>query len=453
MKFDRQPFARKSLQGMRAVALIACLLGGAVSGYAASNAPDLDGDGVPNIVDPDIDNDGIPNALDKNVDGGIAKSGPYKGKYIGDHQNNDNPGEKDIDADNQADDSLAEKDLDADGKMDDDSTELDIDGDGRADDSLAEKDIDGDGQNEDKLTEDDIDGDGLDDDDPTEMDIDGDTLTNGTTVEVDTDGDGVLDSDPAEMDDDGDGRDDGDDDDDDNDGVSDGRDDDHHDEDGESESEQSLTRLAGPSNSQAHLELRTKPSGRIRFEIELENVASGEYRLFVAGIERGMIQISGDEGRFVYETVPDDQGEMLLDFDIYGQPVIIKMSGVDYFSGTAPLAGNGGGETANADLERTSNAPSGSEGEIKLTVATNGDVTVVIQVEDLAIGTYDCKVAGVAVGTIEVTQNGTNGTRGTLKFATVPTGDQLPLTFEISGQSVTIEQNNIIYLSGNGPTP
>ena len=452
MKFYRQTLTRKTLQGVRAVALVSFLLGAANSLHAASNAPDLDGDGIPNIVDPDIDNDGIPNALDKNVDGGIAKSGPYKGKYIGDHQNNDNPGEKDIDADNQADDSLAEKDLDADGKMDDDSTELDIDGDGRADDSLAEKDIDGDGKNEDKLTEDDIDGDGLDDDDATEMDIDGDTLTNGTTVEVDTDGDGVLDNDPTEMDDDGDGRDDGDDDDDDNDGVSDGHDGDHRDEDGESESELSLTRLTGPSNSQANLEVRTKPSGRIRFEIELEGVTSGDYQLFVAGIERGLVHISGNEGHLAYETVPDDEGELVLDFEIYGQAVVIKKSGVDYFSGTVSAAGNGGG-TAEAELDRTTNAPSGSEGKVTMTVATNGDVSVVIEAEDLALGTYTCKVAGSSVGTIEVTQNSGNGTRGRIKFATNPTGDQLPLTFEISGQPVTVEQNSTIYLSGTGPTP
>ena len=47
----------------------------AFAGEVRGGAPDLDGDGIPNIVDPDIDGDGIPNALDKNVDGGIARSG------------------------------------------------------------------------------------------------------------------------------------------------------------------------------------------------------------------------------------------------------------------------------------------------------------------------------------------------------------------------------------------
>lgn len=82
--------------------------------------PDLDGDGVPNVVDPDIDNDGIPNALDRNIDGGIPKSGPHKGRYIGDHLDNDNPAEKDIDDDGLADDSLGEEDIDGDGLDDDD---------------------------------------------------------------------------------------------------------------------------------------------------------------------------------------------------------------------------------------------------------------------------------------------------------------------------------------------
>ena len=85
---------------------------------AANNAPDLDGDGIPNIVDPDVDGDGIPNGLDDNVDGGIAVSGPYAGQYVGDHLRNDNPAELDIDGDGLADDSLGETDIDGDSMQD-----------------------------------------------------------------------------------------------------------------------------------------------------------------------------------------------------------------------------------------------------------------------------------------------------------------------------------------------
>jgi hypothetical protein len=37
-----------------------------LSGRAVIWSPDdIDGDGIPNIVDPDVDNDGIPNGLDR----------------------------------------------------------------------------------------------------------------------------------------------------------------------------------------------------------------------------------------------------------------------------------------------------------------------------------------------------------------------------------------------------
>src|SRR5436190_11825070 len=103
--------------------------GGQSSGNSGnSRGRDLDGDGIPNISDPDIDNDGIPNGLDPNVDGGIAVSGKFKGKYIGDRLPNGHPGEKDIDDDGLPNDSAAELDIDGDGIPN--ATDDDIDGDG-----------------------------------------------------------------------------------------------------------------------------------------------------------------------------------------------------------------------------------------------------------------------------------------------------------------------------------
>src|SRR5678810_231281 len=118
-----------------AVALLLSALPNASAAYWNRNrgghSDDIDGDGILNFVDPDIDNDGIPNALDDNVDGGIAKSGPFRGRWVGDHKRNDDPSEKDIDGDGLNDDSLAEKDIDGDGLNDDSALEDDIDGDRR----------------------------------------------------------------------------------------------------------------------------------------------------------------------------------------------------------------------------------------------------------------------------------------------------------------------------------
>lgn len=106
-----------------------------------SRGRDLDGDGIPNSVDPDIDNDGIPNGEDRNIDGGIARSGPYRGRYIGDRLPNNHPAEQDMDDDGLPDNSPAEHDIDGDGIPN--SLDDDIDGDGIP--NAIDTDDDGDG--------------------------------------------------------------------------------------------------------------------------------------------------------------------------------------------------------------------------------------------------------------------------------------------------------------------
>jgi hypothetical protein len=327
-------------------------------------APDLDGDGIPNIVDPDVDNDGLPNSIDPNVDGGIAKSGPFAGKHIGDHLENDNPAEIDIDGDELRDDSLGELDIDGDSDWDNDLAETDIDGDGRSDDSPTELDIDGDGRKDDDDSEDDIDGDGLDDDDDAEDDIDGDGIDHDTDDDIDgddrlnssesendTDGDGLTDDDPEEQNDDGDSLDDRDDSDDDNDGHSDEDDPDHHPEDDEMEVEVYLSAgPAAPSGSRVKVTIQKMAFGEIEFEIDAENLPAGDYELVIDGVSRGILPLESDDqktkGEVEYETYPEDSDERLLDFDVIGLPIEIVRDGVVYFSGTVPTppaAESGGG--------------------------------------------------------------------------------------------------------------
>jgi hypothetical protein len=183
-------------------------------GLAVSTAPslkaqtavnDLDRDGISNISDTDVDNDGILNGSDSNIDGGVAKSGPLKGQYIGDRIANDNTAELDMDADGLLDNAANETDIDADALADNAAMELDIDADGRADTAANETDIDGDGITDISVNETDIDGDGLADDEMTETDIDGDSVLDNAVAEQDIDGDGLLDEAKTESDMDGDG--------------------------------------------------------------------------------------------------------------------------------------------------------------------------------------------------------------------------------------------------------
>ncbi len=165
--------------------------------YAQAAPADLDRDGIPNIFDRDVDNDGILNAADRNIDGGTARSGPLRGRYIGDNLPNNSPQELDMDADGLADNAPNETDIDGDGLLDGERSETDIDGDGLPDNSAAETDIDGDGLLDNAANETDIDGDGLADGVSGEVDIDGDASANG--LDGDVDGDGVANSTDPDM--------------------------------------------------------------------------------------------------------------------------------------------------------------------------------------------------------------------------------------------------------------
>ncbi len=419
---------------------------------SAPSAPDLDGDGIPNIVDPDIDNDGIPNALDDNVDGGVAKSGPFAGKYIGDHLNNDNPAEKDIDGDSLADDSLAEHDIDGDGKTNDDSIELDIDGDGRADDAASEKDIDGDGRNDDDLNEDDIDGDGYDNDDPTEMDIDGDGRHNGEVDEIDTDGDGV--NDDMDDDSDGDGVSNADDDDDNNDGVEDD-DDGSPDRPGEQKLTNQLARTgAAPVNATAKAQIHLRSTGSAKFEVEVEHFAPGSYDLIVGGISRGTIVIEAGEsdGQIEFDTVPSGSGEILLDFNPAGQTLSILIGAIEHFNGQAPTPG-AAEQSWESSLARSPAAPNNAEGKLKYSLSSGGSASLTIELQNLVAGVYDVKVAGVIRGQVTMVLH-SNEVQGQLKFIPSPNDpDEALLDFDAAHQPVVIEKNGVTYLSGISPGP
>lgn len=450
---------------------------------AASTAPDLDGDGIPNVVDPDIDNDGIPNADDDNIDGGIALTGPYAGKKIGDDLPNTDPAEEDIDGDDLADDSLAEKDIDGDGKLDTDPTEDDIDGDKRLDTSAAETDIDGDGKMDAADIEDDIDGDGLDDDDVQEADIDGDGtmdasdadedgdgLSNTSTSEIDTDGDGLLDDDPDEKDDDGDGVEDINDDDDDNDGTTDLDDTDHVGEDGESETEVKFSRLAAAnSGSEAKLKYTQLGTGSARLVIEAAHFAAGTYDIVVGGVVRGTFTSTGtnSEIKLIYQTGAPGPDPLPLDFTVAG--LVIEFSRTDaltgvttvFHSATAPAPSTGGntGGVGHGEfyLAAAEGVPATSKAKVEVEFGTSGAQEMEVSLTGLAIGEYSLYIGDTARGIITVAA-GVNGNKGVIKFKTDPdTGDnELLLDFAVASQPVAIVQGTATLFFGDlpaAPTP
>ena len=368
---------------------------------------DLDGDGIPNIVDPDIDNDGIPNIADSNVDGGIALTGPFTGQYLGDHIDNDNP------------------------------TEEDIDDDGLADVSLAEKDIDGDSKN---------------DDDPTETDIDGDGRSNNNSADIDIDGDGIRNDDPSDDDDDGDDIGDLDDDDDNNDGVKDIDDDSHHPEAEEGEVYVDLSaEPSAPSGASVKLSLQHYGTGDIKCVIDARDLNVGNYDFIVNGVSRGTLTVTQESshtrGLLVFKSTGSG-GSILLDFPIAEQSVSIRQGITDFFTGTAPvLPGPGEGDDA-ITLFKGPNAPSGSQAEVAMHFGSNGPTTLEVQVDDVAAGDYTLLVGDAERGTIHVT-GVTGDTQGQLHFET---GGNPPLDFPCAGQSIAITRDGATYFFGQLPS-
>lgn len=457
--------------------LAAATLGlSAMNARADGNAPDLDGDGVPNIVDPDVDGDGIPNALDENIDGGIAKNGPFAGQYVGDHVNNDNPAESDMDDDGLADDSLGETDIDGDTKTDSSPWESDTDGDGRQDSAPAERDMDGDGRLDDDLSEDDIDGDSLDDDDINEHDIDGDNSSdsldddidgdsrgNRVTDDDDIDGDGKLNDDDDEDDDDGDGVHDRDDDDDNNDGVDDHDDDDHHDEDDEIEQKVNLTPgPAATSGSSARIELQSMATGKMELKIRGNNLPVGDYDIVIGGVVRGTLKMRLDDGevrgKTEFETGNTDDDELPLNFPVAGESVSIVKGGNTWFSGIIPTPpappvpndDDHHDHTFIRILNRAAGVPAEAKAEAEIDVGVAGVIVFEVELEGIAAGSYDVTVGGIPRGTITVVAY-PDRTRGELRYETEPEGDDLLLNFPVIGLPVTVTQGSTLYFSGTVP--
>ncbi len=455
----------KSLSTLAAAALLAVL-----PVPRAAAAPDLDGDGIPNIVDPDIDNDGIPNALDRNVDGGVCRTGPHAGRYIGDHLDNDSPAERDIDDDGQDDDSLADRDIDGDGRSDDSPLELDIDGDRRNDDSAAERDIDGDGRLDEDMEDDDIDGDGFADDDDSEMDIDGDSSSddddgdidgddrlNGDNDEMDTDGDGRDDSANDEDNDDGDSRGDRSDEDDDNDGTDDNNDSDHHPEDDELEVEISLNReAAAPSDGRCRVKIQRMATGKVELELDGRRFPSGAYDVTVDGTVIGQLLMNNEdepEGEQEWETNANDEDELPLTIDVIGKPITVSRGGVVFFSGTVPEPPDGTGNPpvvtpGSGDLIPGPAAPAGANGAIEAEFGTSGVTSLEFEIEDVANGDYEVWIGDTPRAVLTVAAG-----NGKIRWDISPELDQgeLPLDFSAAGLPVTIRQGESVFFTGTVP--
>jgi hypothetical protein len=100
-----------------------------------------------------------------------------------------------------------------------------------------------------------------------------------------------------------------------------------------------LLSTGADGNASAKAELKRKASGKLSFEVEVEDVDAGAYELSVAGTVRGMLNVvadgNGTRGQIEFESEPDG-GENLLNFDVAGQEIILRQGGTVFFSRVFP---------------------------------------------------------------------------------------------------------------------
>jgi hypothetical protein len=108
------------------------------------------------------------------------------------------------------------------------------------------------------------------------------------------------------------------------------------------ESVTELTPATGLSpEANASIQLQIGLFGLTEVEVEVEDIPEGSYDFIVGGTPRGTLVVtlvSGEtRGQLDYDIIPNDPGELLLDFPVAGESITISQAGTVFFSGTAPL--------------------------------------------------------------------------------------------------------------------
>ena len=201
--------------------------------------------------------------------------------------------------------------------------------------------------------------------------------------------------------------------------------------------------------------------GRHKFSVEIEDVAAGASTLTVGGVVRGTINatlVAGKvKGELEFESKLEP-GHKLLNFDPRGQTIEISSAAGVFFShlfgsgSGGPTGGTSGTVTPFDVTVALTSSGADSNATAKAEYKRDGDLSFEVELEDLAVGSYDLLVGGVVRGSISVV-NGSKGTRGKLQFESEPKPGQPTLNFEVAGQEIFVQQGATVFFTRTFPTP
>ena len=189
---------------------------------------------------------------------------------------------------------------------------------------------------------------------------------------------------------------------------------------------------------------------RTEFSVEVEDLADGNYRINVGGIDRGPLMVSLGIGETEYRS-PAESGKILLTFDPRGELVevhdgqgAVLTSGDVVFDDEDDDDGDDGdGEdvdfgTVDIEVELTNTGvfPEAS-GDAKLEPrADRTDFSV--EIEDVPEGGYPLSIGGQIVGIIPVTMRQDGSIEGELEFRNPVEPGKILLDFDPRGQVIEV---------------
>jgi hypothetical protein len=202
---------------------------------------------------------------------------------------------------------------------------------------------------------------------------------------------------------------------------------------------------------------------RTEFSVEVEDLDDGNYRILVGGVDQGELVVVMSIGETEFRS-PVETGKILLTFDPRGEVIevhdgqgAVLTSGDSVFEGGDDNGGgdNGGGDNGGSDLDfgeamieveldNTGVFPLAS-GDAKLEPrADRTDFSV--EIEDVPEGSYDLRVGGNTVGTIQAVMIQDGSIQGELEFRNPVEPGKLPLDFDPRGQQIDVLDGGTVIL-------
>jgi hypothetical protein len=197
---------------------------------------------------------------------------------------------------------------------------------------------------------------------------------------------------------------------------------------------------------------------RTEFSVEVEDLADGSYRILVGGVDQGELIVVMSIGETEFRS-PVETGKILLTFDPRGEVIEVHDGqGAVLTSGDSVFEGgddNGGGDNGGSDLDfgeamieveldNTGVFPLAS-GDAKLEPrADRTDFSV--EIEDVPEGSYDLRVGGNTVGTIQAVMIQDGSIQGELEFRNPVEPGKLPLDFDPRGQQIDVLDGGTVIL-------